>query len=573
MSGSAPRCSLVPVRIFRTELAARAADPSGRRWIYAPYDQLTSSTGPLAGVDPRRAGIVLLESPAKAARRPYHKQKLAMVLANQRHFALEQAARGVAVRYVVARAGYAEALAELARELGPISMMEAAERELRVELAPLASRGALEILPHTGWLTTRDDFIAGAGPVAPWRMDAFYRHARKRIGILMERGRPAGGKYSHDAENRRPWRGEPPAPEPPRFEPDAITREVGELIADRYGHHPGTLDLCSLPATALDAERLWRWARAECLPHFGPFEDAMSSASSGLFHARVSALLNLHRLLPDRLVREVAEDEGVPLASREGFVRQILGWRELVRHVHRETDGLRALPGPPPEVGAAPGDGGFGRWRRSAWPRSQVSPGDGGAQPSALGAEEPLPAAFWGEPSGLACLDQVVAGVWREGWSHHITRLMILSNLATLLGCDPRELTDWFWAAYVDAYDWVVEPNVLAMGTYAAGDLMTTKPYVSGAAYVRRMSDYCDGCAFDPAKNCPITRLYWSFLTRHAERFAKNPRLAGPVASARKRSPAEKADDARVLSAVRRALERREVLTPEALARGRARSE
>ncbi len=493
-----------------------------------PYDQLTSQIGPLSEADPRELGVVLIESPAKAARRPYHKQKLAYVLANQRQFALEQAARGVAVRYEVADVGYRESLAVLGLQLGPMTMMEAAERELRVEIAPLVASGALSVVPHAGFLTNRRDFETAVGPTPPWRMDAFYRHVRGVTGILMDRGKPLGGKYSFDAENRRPWRGEPTPPTPPKFAADEVTREVGALVADHYASHPGELDLSTLPATLADAEATWQWALGQCLPHFGPFEDAMSTRSTSLFHTRISPLLNLHRLIPARVIEDVARREQLPLASREGFIRQILGWREFVRHVHVATDGFR------------------------------------GVTPPDLGATLPLPPAYWGAASGLACLDQVVSAVWREGYSHHITRLMVLSNLATLLAIDPRELTDWFWVAYVDAYDWVVEPNVLGMGTFALGELFTTKPYISGAAYIDKMSDYCGACAFDPKKSCPITRLYWSFLARHTERFAKNPRLAGPIASVRRRSLADRAEDARVFDLLRETLARGEVVRPAA---------
>ncbi|MFM7298286.1 MAG: cryptochrome/photolyase family protein, partial [Planctomycetota bacterium] len=194
--------------------------------MYVPYDQLSDRIGPLAQGEPKELGIVLVESPWKAARRPYHRQKLAFVLANQRHFALEQAERGVAVRYVVHDGPYREALAGLRSELGALECMEPAERELREDLAPLVESGALKYLPHEGWLTTREQFVAGAGESAPWRMDAFYREVRRASGVLMEKGKPVGGKWSFDTENRRAWKGEPPAPEPPRFTPDAITREV-----------------------------------------------------------------------------------------------------------------------------------------------------------------------------------------------------------------------------------------------------------------------------------------------------------------------------------------------------------
>jgi len=548
------------VRTFFRELSARSTGKKKRStWVYVPYDQLTSAAGPLAEAPPEDVGIVLVESPAKAARRPYHKQKLLLVLANMRQFALEQAARGVAVRYAVSPGGYADALRPLVRELGPLTMMEAAERELRVELEPLAAEGALLVRRHAGWLTDASDFSAILGP--PWRMDAFYRHVRAKTGILMNGKKPEGGKWTYDTENRKKWHGDPPAPTFPVFRPDAVTLEAAALVEERFARHPGELTPEAVPATLADAEAAWAFALRECMPSFGPFEDAMSTASSTLFHTRISPLLNLHRLLPSRIVADVAADTRLPIASREGFVRQILGWREFVRHVHRSTDGFRALPKGQAPVASAPGDGGWARARGEAWGAS-ASPGDGGAMPSLLEAHEPLPPAYWGTPSGLACLDGVVRDVWRDGYSHHITRLMVLSNLATLLGVEPRELTDWFWIAYVDAYDWVVEPNVLAMGTYGTGDLMTTKPYVSGAAYLHKMSDYCGGCAFDPAKTCPITRLYWAFVARNEGTLERNPRFFGPVASLKKRHAVERAEDAKAFAHVQAVLQRGERLLP-----------
>ncbi len=560
-------------RLFSRELAARqpAARPRGRdrTWCYLPYDQLHGELGLLGERAPQEVGVVLIEHPGKAARRPYHRQKLALVIANQRQFALELAARGVAVRHVVAGPqGYAGALRTLATELGPLVVHEPAERELRRELAPLFGR-ELHLRAHDGWLTTAEQLrrahgLPRTGPLpagARLRMDRFYRQVRHDTGILMERGKPVGGKLSFDQDNRLPYRGQVPAPSPPRFVPDPITCEVGELIERAFASHPGQLDLSTLPTTLADAERLWAWALAECLPTFGPYEDAMSRSSSGLFHTRISALLNLHRLLPRRVLAD-ALAAPIPLASKEGFVRQILGWRELVRHVHRETDGFRELP---PELMA-------GRAPPSALPsaartkpalpsaaRRAVTGHDDdcaiepGATPSLLGASRPLPPAYWGQPahaSGLACLDQVVADVWREAYSHHITRLMVLGNLAALLDVSPRQLTDWFWVAYTDAFDWVVEPNVLGMATFAVGDLMTTKPYIAGAAYLDRMSDYCTGCAFHPKKTCPITPLYWAYLDRHQGALRDNPRLTVPLAALRKRSPEQRARDAATFARV-----------------------
>jgi (6-4)DNA photolyase len=515
-------------RVFRAALDDRNSEPSKRRWIYVPYDQLSDRIGPLASEDPDEVGILLIESPAKAARRPYHRQKLAYVLANQRQFALEQAARGVAVDYRLSRDGYASEVEAAARRHGGLRMMEAAEYELRAELAPLVDSGDLKVLPHEGWLTSAEDFAAATEKGPPWRMDAFYRQVRRRLGILMDdAGKPEGGRFSFDGENREPWSGEPPAPTPPRFRPDEVTKEVGELIDASYGDHPGELDLTTLAATTSQVDRARRWALEEALPQFGPFEDAMSLKSRTIFHTRISPLLNLHRVTPQQMLDGALEAE-TTLASREGFVRQLIGWREFMRHVHRETEGFRKLP-----EGYSEG-----------------------------GSGDSLPPAYWGKKSGLNCLDEVVSSVVEEGYSHHITRLMILSNLATLLDYDARELNDWFWSMYVDAFDWVVEPNVLGMGRFALGDLFTTKPYVSGANYIAKMSDYCGDCAFHPKKSCPITPLYWSFLARHEAEYGDNQRMFMPYRTLAKRSEEKRAADQEIFERVRRTLAAGEQLTP-----------
>ena len=232
------------------------------------------------------------------------------------------------------------------------------------------------------------------------------------------------------------------APVPPSFPRDPIKEEVGELIRKVFFHHPGRLDLDAVAATQADAERLWSRAKAECLPLFGPYEDAMSHKSRSLFHTRISSLVNIHRLLPSRLISDAAGMK-LPLESKEGFIRQILGWREFVRHVHEATDGFRKLPGGRTMVEKAPGDGGYKRWAGKDWgPRKKIVGPDGGAAPCALGCDTPPPPAYWGERSGLACLDRDVSDVWAEGYSHHITRLMIVSNLATLLDVRPRELAE-----------------------------------------------------------------------------------------------------------------------------------
>lgn len=498
-------------KVFRKALAEVNPTHTPSSWVYAPYDQCTHAVGPLAHADPGTTGVLLVECPGKPGRRRYHKQKLALILANLRHFALELARAGFRVRWRVAD-DYASAVRELAEEVGGVRMMEAAERELRDELQSLVDEGLLEVLPNATWITTDEDFAKLGAP--PWRMDVFYRGLRRRTGILMDGGKPVGGKFSHDHDNREPWKGTPAPPSLPVFEPDAITREVRDLVEERFADHPGDVDLDHLPACQEDAESLWSWAKACCLESFGPYEDALARDESNLFHTRVSAVMHLGRILPERAVREV-EQLDLPINSKEGFIRQVLGWREFVRHVHRNT----------PEMAGSP---------------------------NFLGQTTPLPPVFWGEaPSGLACLDGVVQDVWREGYSHHIPRLMVLSNIAQLLDISPRELTDWFWVAYIDAYDWVVEPNVLGMGTFALGDRMTTKPYVAGSGYVHRMSDYCGECRFHPKKSCPLTPMYWAYLARHREKLGTVDRIKRQLGGLNRRSEDKQEADRETFERVR----------------------
>lgn len=519
-------------------------DIGSRRWVYVPYDQLTTEVGPLCGADPREVGIILVESRDKARRRAYHKKKLALVLTNTRHFALEQAERGFKVLHLAGDASFAEQLSGAAQResIAKMVMMRPAERELRVELMAACETGRLPLtmIDNELHLTTAGDLRATGGP--PYRMDVFYRWVRKQLGVLMDRDRPVGGRFSFDGENRKAWPGEP-AP-PPRFTvpPDEVTREVLDLVERLFPDAWGALDGFDLPASAADAAALWQHVKTHCLPSFGPFEDAISVEEPDLFHTKLSAAINVGRLLPRQLIQETEalyRAGRLPLPSAEGFIRQLLGWREFVRHVHEATDGFRTIE-----------------------PK---------AAPNKLAADEPLPQVFWGNaPSGMRCLDHVVERVRREGYSHHITRLMVLSNIATLLGVSPRELCDWFWIAYVDAYDWVVEPNVLAMGTFGVGGLMTTKPYVSGAAYIDKMSDACSSCQFTPKpgeRTCPITPMYWAFLSRNRERLMSSDRMKLALASAARRTPEQHAQDQAVTEAVRRVLGEGRVLPVNVVAK------
>lgn len=524
---------------FASQIASAhptAHDLQHRRWLYIPYDRLTVRTGPLAEQPAAETGIILIESEAANRRRPYHKKKLVLLLASQRHFALEQAARGVSVLYHRSTKTYGEALLELQHQhnLPQLTVTEPAERELRRDLAEAVARGLdLRQVPDTTWLSTTADFLRVFGPYKPGRsyvMDRFYRAMRQQTGILIESGKPVGGQFSFDAENRKPYKGEVPVPVAPTFEPDATTQEVIAEVERLYPDHFGSIANFNLPVTQADSDRAWHFALRHLLPHFGPYEDAMRDDEPHLFHSRLSPVMNLGRLLPAQMVADVeaaAHAGSIPLASAEGFIRQILGWREFMRHLHQQTDGYRLLADSIPQ-------------EPSPAKPSQDAP----ATPSALGATLPLPAVYWGAKSGLHCIDTAVQQVLDEGWTHHILRLMVLSNLATLCGFSPRQLTDWFWFAYIDAYDWVVETNVLGMSTYADGGLTATKPYVSGAAYIHRMSNFCGHCRFNPKKTigddaCPFTALYWTFLERNQPALASNFRLQMPYTTLRKKPAAE----------------------------------
>lgn len=546
--------------VFNDALSLVNPSPENRRWIYVPYDQLGSLNDLHTDQPPESTGLVLIENVWKPSQRPYHKQKLALILSNMRNFAIEQARQGVCIRYVTGNARYSALLEPIIAEMGEMSVSTPAERELREDLQPLVDKGMLKVKPHRGWVTGSELFRKSVKSDGRFRMDAFYRLARQKTGILMIKGKPVGGKYSFDSDNRRPWKGSPKAPQPPFFSGNDITDEVCELVDKKFGAHPGKINRSALPSTAQDAHRLWSWAKQDCLENFGPYEDAMSSISTGLFHTRVSALLNMHRLSPRRLIGDV-ESLDITFSSKEGFIRQVLGWREFVRHCHESTDGFRSgFQLDDSKTGDRncenySGKGGPAGWRDSG----------NGSSPNFMDSFHKLPPAYWGRRSGFTCLDSVVSDVWNEAYSHHITRLMILCNFGALLDICPRQLTDWFWIAYQDAYDWVVEPNVFGMGLFAVGDLMTTKPYVAGSAYINRMSDYCGACAFSPGSNCPVTNLYWAYLERHRERLEGNVRMGVVMSSLSRRDYSIKQYDLAVFLLVSKAISQGETLKPQTL--------
>jgi deoxyribodipyrimidine photolyase-related protein len=492
---------------FADALRPFRARPDRRpsRWVLVGYDQLAPAHPLLTG-DAADTGVIYLETSAKPARRPYHAQKLVLLLAAMRHDALARGRAGHPVIYHASDQWYDHALESVRAQhrLDVVETLAPAEAEVR---AAIARRPWVRQHPNSLFITDTAFYRRVFGRMRSRRLETFYRAARRATGLLMDGDQPAGGRWNLDADNRRTWRGSPPVPPRPVFAPDAITAEVIALVRERYPRSFGAIDGFAWPVTADQAARAADQFFAERLAAFGPFEDAMADAEPVLFHSLLSASINLGHLDPLALCRraDAAWRRGeVPLASAEGFIRQILGWREFVRHVFDESAARYA----------------------------------GG--PNALEAHLPLPAWYWGEPSGLRCVDRTVQTVIATGHSHHITRLMVLANLATLLGVDPQALNQWFWFAYVDAYEWVVTPNVVGMGTYADGGLVASKPYVASGKYLQRMGpSQCAACQYDAAAStgpnaCPFTHLYWDFLARHQARLAGNPRMAIPLAAVRR---------------------------------------
>jgi deoxyribodipyrimidine photolyase-related protein len=467
-----------------------------RRWLFA--DQL----GPHFEVG--RDGVLLVESRRALARRPYHRQKLHLLLSALRHRAAGLGDSAVLLRTDT----YGEAL----RELGePVRVHEptsyAADRLVRRLLAA----GVVESVdPTPGYTLSRQHFARWAGGRRQLRMDDFYRFQRQRLDLLVEGDRPVGGRWSFDEDNREP----PPkgverldVPPPYRPREDDIDAEVRDDL-DRW-----TRDGLLSPV-GLDGPRAFAVTRREALAAleqfvtqrlgaFGPHEDAMLRGDWAMAHSLLSAPLNLGLLDPLEVVDRAVQayhDGDAPLASVEGFVRQVIGWREYVWHLY---------------------------WHFGPTYRRR----------NALEARTPLPG--WldrldADVIDAACLHDVVAGVRDRGWVHHIPRLMVLGNWAAQRGYDPDAMTEWFQTRFVDGYDWVMPVNVVGMSQHADGGAMATKPYVSGGAYINRMSDYCGGCRYDPKKRvgddaCPFTAGYWAYLDRNAGRLEGNHRMARPL--------------------------------------------
>jgi deoxyribodipyrimidine photolyase-related protein len=470
-------------------------------------DQLSRGLSSLADADPRRDIVFMAEVAEEAGYVPHHPKKIAFLFSAMRHFAAELRDAGFTVDYVTlddpANSGaFGAELARAVARHGAGSVVVTHPGEWRVLHAMQRWEDEagvpVEIRPDDRFFCSLADFRQWAEGRRQLRMEFFYREMRRATGLLMdEDGAPLGGRWNFDTENRKAL----PArlDMPPAFFvlPDAITREVLDLVAARFPDNFGTLDGFDYAVTAAEAGRALTHFIDHALPSFGDYQDAMRQGEDRLFHSVLSPYLNAG-LLDPRVVcaaAEAAYREGLaPLNAVEGFIRQILGWREYVRGIY--------------------------------WLKMPDY-----AQTNRLGAYRPLPALYWGAPTEMNCLRQCVDQTRRLAHAHHIQRLMVTGNFALLMGARPSEVEEWYLAVYIDAYEWVELPNVHGMILYADGGYLGSKPYAASGKYIDRMSDYCRHCRYDVRQTvgeaaCPFNFLYWNFLIENAPRLRANQRMA-----------------------------------------------
>ena len=480
-------------------------------------DQLSDGLASLADLDQAQDIVLMAEVRDECTYVRHHVQKITLVLSAMRHFAAALRARGVRVDYVTlddprnTHSLRGEVLRAVARHApSRVVVVEAGEWRLAEDMRGWHDAAGLEveILDDTRFFCRRRDFFAWARGRGQLRLEFFYRDMRRQTGLLMEGDAPAGGRWNYDPENRKALPKHAVVPDAPRFAPDAVTREVMTLVEREFGVHFGELAPFAWPVTAADAQAALAAFIRERLPYFGDWQDAMKTGEFALFHALISTSLNVGLLEPREICAAAAEAFAagyVPLNAAEGFIRQILGWREFVRGVY---------------------------WLHM--------PGYGTR--NALDARRPLPWFYWSGETEMNCIHQVVTDTRRHAYAHHIQRLMITGNFALLAGLDPNEVDEWYMIVYADAYQWVEMPNTRGMALFADGGVVGSKPYAASGAYINRMSDYCRGCAYDVKdavgeRACPFNYLYWDFMARHRDVLAANTRVAMPLRTLERMEP------------------------------------
>jgi len=488
--------------------AARCNVSDLRNLIVVLGDQLDLGAAAFDGFDARVDMVWMAEVAEESTHVWSSKARTTLFLAAMRHFALELQAAGRPLSYTrLDAAGNAGSLqaqlqADILR-LRPARLVMTAPGDWRVREAIKAAAEAkglpLDIRVDRHFFCSVREFAAYAKGRKSLRMEYFYREQRKRHGVLMHGDEPIGGQWNFDAANREAFGVGGPGDVPPRttVEPDAVTREVIALVNTRFAAHPGELDSFAWPVTRAQALRCLRAFIKGRLPLFGRYQDAMWSGDPWLYHSHLSAALNLKLLNPREVVAEAEaayRDRHAPLASVEGFIRQILGWREYVHGIY--------------------------------WTQLPEY-----LERNALDAQENLPAWYWTGATDMACLRDALAQTLAHGYANHIQRLMVTGLFALMLGVNPKQVHAWYLAVYVDAVEWVELPNTLGMSQYADGGVMGSKPYIATGKYIQRMSPHCKVCRYDPAQRsgdnaCPFTTLYWDFLMRHEAALVRNPRMA-----------------------------------------------
>ena len=477
-----------------------------RHLVLVLGDQLSSRSVAFEGFDPSCDRILMAEVVEESEHVPSTKMRTALFLSAMRHFAEELAARAWPLDYLRLGAhrfaSIAEALDDALARYRPDALVMAEAGEWRLEQATVqcCERAGvrLDVRDDLHFMMSRSEFAEHAQGKQRLVMEPFYRRMRQRHGVLLEAdGSPTGGAWNYDHDNRGAFGRAGPGllPKPPSFAPDAITCEVLVDVEKHFGNHYGSAVAFDWPVTRTQALAALNDFTTHRLQDFGRFQDAMWSNEPFLYHALISSSLNLKLLDPREVIAAAvaAGDAGrAPLAAVEGFVRQILGWREFMRGVY---------------------------W----WRMPQL------LEANALDHHEPLPAWYWTGDVQMNCMKNAIGQTLSTGYAHHIQRLMVTGNFALTFGIRPVEVHAWYLSVYVDAVEWVEAPNTLGMALYADGARFVTKPYAAGGAYIHRMSNYCSGCRYKPTVRvgesaCPMTVMYWDFVARHAKRLEGNPR-------------------------------------------------